>query len=218
MAEGVTLYTCPAPTHILGIEHQAMCAASWGDYHHIHMVPKEDGGTLRSAKAIYGKPYVFLNDILSHFLDSNADRCIITNSDIELRDPDGHLSKYLDMDGVVVANRQDHNGDYIGQVYPHGYDLFILPRSFVESLPPTLFCIGQTWWDYWLPYRAIKQGVPLHMVTEPILWHHRHEQQHSGEQWRRMTDHFMWLEKYTKAKAPNQVTSEVYQLIKRHAR
>lgn len=218
MAEGVTVYTCPAPSHVLGAQYQGMCAASWAKYRHVHLASAEEGGTLaRSAKALYGKPYVFIEDIFAHFLASDADRCIITNSDIELRDDGGALEAYLAHDGIVIANRQDHNGDYRGQTYLHGFDLFILTRQFVQSLPPSLFCIGQTWWDYWLPYRAIKQGIPIRIIKEPILWHHRHEQQHNGAQWARMTEHFCWVEGY-KAKSPSNVTAEVYQLIRRHAR
>jgi hypothetical protein len=196
-----------------------MCAASWKPHHVTPMVPQEDGGTMRSAARLYGKPYIFIDDVFADFLASGEEVCIITNSDIQLNDPSALLRGYIEKarTSVVISNRQDHNGDYQGKTYPHGFDVFIVNRSFVETLPPTLFCLGQTWWDYWLPYRAIKQGIPLTLVKEPLFWHHRHEQQHSGEQWRRMTEHFCWVEGY-KNKAPNQVTGEVYQLIRRNAR
>ena len=220
MAEGLRVYVSPSPTHVLGPDHQGMCAASWKPHRVTPMVPKEDGGTLRSAATLYGKPYVFIYDVLAHFLAGDEDLCIVTNSDIELRDPEGLLMRYAEQarTGIVIANRHDHNGDYQGQVYPHGFDVFILNRAFVESLPPSLFCLGQTWWDYWLPYRAIRQGLPLTIVREPLFWHHRHVQQHNGKQWERMTEHFTWIENYPKRKSASQVTAEVYQLIRRHAK
>jgi hypothetical protein len=220
MAEDLRVYTSPAPSHVLGPGHQAMCFDSWGKYNRVQMVPREDGGSLSSASALYGKPYVFIDDVFADFLASGQEVCVITNSDIELRDPGGILDRYIQQakTSVVLSNRQDHNGDYIPHLYPHGFDVFILNRAFVESLPPTLFCLGQTWWDYWLPYRAIKQGVPLTLIKEPIFWHHRHTQQHNGKQWERMTEHFTWIEEYRKNKSASQVTSEVYQLIRRHAK
>jgi hypothetical protein len=220
MAEDLRVYTSPAPTHVLGPEHQAMCFHSWDRFKRVQMVPKEDGGTLRSAAKVYGRPFVFIDDVFADFLNSAQEVCIITNSDIELRDPANVLDKYIEQakTGIVIANRQDHNGDYNAHQYPHGFDVFIVNRAFIESLPPSMFCLGQTWWDYWLPYRAIKQGLPLTIVKEPIFWHHRHAQQHDGKQWERMTEHFKFMEGYNIRKTASQATAEVYHLIRRHAK
>lgn len=220
MAESLRVYVSPSPTHALGADHQAMCSASWKPLPTVQVKPKEDGGSLRSGARLFGRPYVFIDDIFKEFLATKDELCIITNSDIELRDPANTLASYFDKarEGIVIANRQDHNGDYIPHVYPHGFDVFILNRAFVESLPPSLFCLGQTWWDYWLPWRAIKQGVPLHKVKEPIFWHHRHPQQHNGKQWERMTEHFQWIEDSFKGQKSQYITNKVYTEIQRHAK
>lgn len=161
------------------------------------------------------RPYVYLQSLIDTAIADGVDYAILTNSDIELRDPNKHLHKYLD--GVTIGNREDHDGHYIGKRYLHGFDLFILPRDFLLSLPRSMFVIGQTWWDYWLPYVAIQQGRKMRCVSEPLIWHRIHEQQHSISEWQRMTEHFTWLTGEQPGRKPHQVTGKIYHHIRAHA-
>lgn len=227
----IGVYTSASPTHALGAEHQAKCLNSWAEHgYQIHTVnSRTDEGKLpetkavqlwaeRDASTLYGKPYVFLDDVLK--AAEASEYIVITNSDIELRDPSGVLARYVEKanDGLVLAHRIDHGGNYIGRPYEVGIDLFIVHRKFLHLLPPTLFCIGQTWWDYWIPYRFIKHRLPIFRIREPILYHQSHTAQHNGQQWARMTQHFTWLEQVHQGKSPQQVTGIIYNEIRKHTR
>ena len=218
----VGVYTTLSPTHVLGDEQQR-CLRSWMDagYHTTCVQAYSDTVDVpKGARRVdvepskgYRRPYIYLDSLVHQALEDGVDYAIITNSDIELRDPSGILKGYLG-DYMTIANRIDYKGDHKGQVYPFGFDLFIIPRSFLEKIPKSLFVIGQTWWDYWLPYIAIKSGLPLRMAKEPILWHREHPQQHDSNEWERMTELFVWMEQVHKGRKPHDVTRMVYQQIK----
>ena len=222
MAERVGVYTSIAPSHALGDMQQA-CAKSWiaAGLVHFNLSPDETATPGRIVRVNpskgYRRPFVYIDDFIATAIDHGQEVAILVNSDIELRDPDGVLSTYIDKaaaGALVIANREDHNGDGIGTRYEYGFDVFIAPVAFLASLPRSLFVMGQTWWDYWLPWRAIKQGVPLALVKEPIFWHHRHPQQHDTKEWERMTEHFTWIEQAMNGQKPYVVTGKVYNEIK----
>lgn len=70
-----------------------------------------------------------------------------------------------------------------------------------------------------IPYRFIRAGVSIQLVKEPIFLHQRHQVQYDQKEWERMTEHFIWMERYqSPRRGPQQVTNEVYRLIRQHAR
>lgn len=166
-------------------------------------------------------PYVLVSAFIDYARKHDLDHAIIINSDIVLKDPEGKMREHLaaSENGLVFANRHDHNGDYANPTrYEHGFDVFIIHRKFFDLIPCSMFCMGQTWWDYWIPYRFIRSGVPIQLVKDPIFLHQRHPIQYDMGEWARMTEHFIWMEQYQGRKQPQQVTNEVYRLIKQHAR
>ena len=127
--------------------------------------------------------------------------------------------------GLVFSNRYDHNGDNMNPTrYDFGFDAFIIHRKFFDVLPQSMFAMGQTWWDYWIPYRFIKAGIPIELIKEPIFLHHRHQNQYDQKEWERMTEHFVWIERYgqqpyvSNGRNAQRVTNEVYRLIRANAR
>jgi hypothetical protein len=170
--------------------------------------------TGRDSSMIYGKPYAFLDDVINA---CTADVAIITNSDIELL---GDLSPYLAAaeDRVTIANRMDHNGSPAqGAVYVHGFDLFIVHRRFFDRIPISLFVLGQTWWDYFLPYILQISGVPVKIAPHGLIGHHRHAQQYDTASWIRMTDHFKFLTGQ-RAASPQALTNLIHRHITHHGR
>lgn len=169
--------------------------------------------TRATSRGLFKAPYVFI----SEFIEQANDYAIIINSDISLSGPIDHLVERSEK-GLVFANRHDHNGDFKTPViYEHGFDAFIIHRKFFDVLPRSLFCMGQTWWDYWIPYRFIMANLPIELVREPLFLHHRHPIQYDVKEWQRMTEHFVWMEGYPKGRSAQSVTNEVYKMIKRHA-
>lgn len=176
--------------------------------------------TADTTNGVLRRPYVMLSAMIDHARSENLERAFIVNSDIEIADPDGRLQHYLSLSetGLVFANRHDHNGDGANPTrYDFGFDAFIIHRKFYDLIPRSMFCMGQTWWDYWIPYRFIRSGVPVHLVKEPLFLHHRHPVQYNAKEWAHMTDHFTWIEGLPKTRNPQAVTNEVYRTIRRHA-
>lgn len=178
--------------------------------------------TGRSGKGIHKAPYALISSMIDYAEQCKYEHAFIVNSDITISDPGSKLAGYFEAsaNGLVFANRYDHNGDLQNPTrYDYGFDAFIIHRNYFGILPQTLFAMGQTWWDYWIPYRFIKSGIPIQLVKEPIFMHHRHKVQYDQKEWERMTEHFVWVERYQSVRrGPQQTTNEVYRLIRQHAR
>lgn len=169
----------------------------------------------RSTVAIYGRPYVLLDDVLR---SCDADVAVITNSDIELV---GDLDPCIAdaPNAIYIGNRFDHDGDITkGRTYDYGFDLFIIHRKFFEHIPPSLFVLGQTWWDYFLPYMLIMAGVPLRRVADRTIAHRTHPIQYSRLDWDRMTAHFKFISNANHTMSSSALTAHIHKIITRHAR
>ena len=222
------LYTSISPTHVLG-DIQQQAALSWisagisyttvNSYGEKITVPKGARAvvTNQDGRDLYGKPYIFIDDLLRLAQDDGIDVAIITNSDIELI---GDITPYLSGDSVYMGNRLDHDGDTVnGATYPHGFDLFIIPMAHIGAIRRSLFVLGQTWWDYYLPWSLIKAGIPINRVKDGTIAHRRHAIQYSAQDWHRMTEHFKFIanDKMLQHMKPSAVTNHIYKLITRHA-
>ena len=146
----------------------------------------------RDARADCGKPLVYLNDVVAFLGSRGSPVCGLINSDIHLRatpDTVGYLLQEA-KNSMVLASRTDVKtlADTTGEIYKFGFDVFLFDRAILETLPPTEFCLGQPWWDYWLASRFINspQGAPcrfsLKLVAFPFAVHVKHEKywDHSG--------------------------------------
>lgn len=222
MAEGVTVYTSIAPKHVLSDEQQR-CAASWIDagYRYVTVNSAADAITVPQgaervdvkASTEYRKPYIYLNSIIAQAIADNVDVAIITNSDIELLgDIKAQVAqaKY----GMVIGRRINHDGIVAkGKAEQWGVDVFILSREMLHKVPTTPFVLGQTWWDYWLPYWAFTHGHKVYTPTPGNYGHRNHKIQHSPEEWARMTCVFQGLTGYMVGRKPHDTGMAVWKMI-----
>jgi len=229
MIHGITSIS---PSHKAG-DIQGDCVRSWmahGIKAHTLNLPLESievpKGCIRidanrDARHIHGKPYAFISEMVEVARANDWPCLMIINSDIALHDPNKVLPGYIEQAerGLVVSQRWDHNGDLQNLTqFTSGWDVFIIHRKFYGIVGESLFVMGQTWWDYWLPYRFIQSKVPLLSVKEPIFTHQRHPIQYSNASWERMTRLFQWHEQYMERNNSRMVSNSVHQLILRHAR
>jgi hypothetical protein len=221
-----SVYTSIAPVHILGDEQQR-CARSWMDAGYAYTTvngPQDhitvpDGGRRVDVQpsTIYRKPYIFLDDIFAQALKDRVDVAIITNSDIELLgDITDHIAQAKD--GMVIGRRINHPG-IVGKGKPeqYGIDVFIVPRSILMKIPRSLFVLGQTWWDYWLPFWAIRSGLKVSMVKPGKYGHREHKTQWSYEEWERMTALFQGYTGEFVLRKPHDTGQAVHKLISKAA-
>jgi hypothetical protein len=160
------------------------------------------------------KAYVGLDAILDAFLLSGADRCGIINGDIEIYDPDGLID--AEQRGLACVRRYDHDGDLAtARVFPSGFDLFLLDRSHAESVPRSMFVIGQTFWDYWLPWSCLQAGHILTTIDAPVIYHRRHALNYAHQDWLRTVHHFCWLTNRSTNVQAIRISTDVHTAINR---
>lgn len=149
---------------------------------------------LKTTKHIFGKHYVLINEMLDNFNHKgSADILMLINSDIILK-PSNELIKKVkcisDV-GLIISSREDYKESYEdGKKYESGFDVFFIHRKFIDVFPASMYSMGQTWWDYWIPYTAIKNDIPLFKIEEPFAFHKAHPIQYATEDWKRMTEYF----------------------------
>ena len=219
------LYTSLSPS-AASAPTQRACVQSWLDHGHEPVCVQAHGDDIaaslpdavrveRVKPTMAGhkpKPYVGLDAILDSFIASGLDRCGIVNGDIEIHDEDGLIN--AERDGVVCLRRYDHDGDRTrAKVFPSGFDMFVVTREQALSVPRSMFVIGQTWWDYWLPWSCSRAGHRLTTINDPVIFHRRHPLNYAHLDWLRMTHHFCWLTGRSTMIRPQQVSGEIHAAI-----
>lgn len=145
-------------------------------------------------EATFGKPYVSINAVLDWAKQKNEEYYCIINSDIELRADESFIKRVKDKmnDGIVLANRVDYTTDHTGGQYLRGIDVFFIHQKWMPAYAQTVFCFGQCFWDYWIPYSAMEQQIPVTFVKQNIAFHKEHKAQYKHDQWLQTGRFFLW--------------------------
>ncbi|SFL68826.1 glycosyltransferase [Pelosinus propionicus] len=141
----------------------------------------------RDARETYGKPYIYIDDILAYFAARENRICGIVNSDIHFFKKD--LPAFMNIeatDSLVFGPRLDvESFDKISNgIFYKGFDYFFFDRSFIQQYPPAKFCIGLPWWDYWMPLIPLLAKLSVKKVTTPICYHIIHPSNYSIASWK----------------------------------
>lgn len=142
--------------------------------------------TTNTMEHIYRKPYVAISEMINWAKWQPKTEFCFINSDIELENSPYVLNRIKNWmySAVVVCNRWDwdktknHATQYI-----HGIDAFFLKGDKMGMFGPSLFCMGQCFWDYHIPYTAIKNNVPVIAVQNKFAYHKKHKIQYSADHW-----------------------------------
>lgn len=150
--------------------------------------------TVRTMEQTFNKPYPSVNAIMDWCKEQYENHFCIINSDIELRCDLETIERIkIEMDNsIVMANRVNHNGDYIGAQYLAGIDLFFIHKKWLNSFAQTIFCLGQCHFDYWIPFSATQKGIDLTFVKQNIAYHLNHNAQYNHDQWLKTGRYFIW--------------------------
>ena len=131
----------------------------------------------RDARKNHGKPLVYLDDVLAALTNTQASIVGIINADIILRAPELAKNLKSKIEGqCYLGNRTDLHeiNETDGPRYRLGYDFFLFDPSFPGRIPPSKFCLGMPWWDYWLPLAALFSGVSIAYIDSDIAFHQLH--------------------------------------------
>ena len=142
-----------------------------------------DVKTILKRPIIRGKFYVEINHILDEIFKT-GETCWIINSDIILNITQSEIEEINDLAKytLVFGSRIDIDYDDSKEVYKYGFDYFILNNNLNHLFTSrTEFCMGQTWWDYWMPITCIRKRVTPIYYQKDIAIHHKHEQNWTQE-------------------------------------
>ncbi len=115
----------------------------------------------------------------------------IMNSDIRFDEPERWAADVvvLAREATVIGNRIDVDAlssvDRVRMI--HGFDHFFFARVALQQIvarPIPPFCIGQPWWDLWLPLAFEFAGRPTVCLDHPTVTHLTHDQAWSYAAWR----------------------------------
>ncbi|MBS4068885.1 MAG: hypothetical protein KGZ62_09805 [Sulfurimonas sp.] len=162
--------------NVISVNSQAEINAVSDSFPKVNFVSVE-----RTAAVIAGKPYVYLDDIVSTLLSVDSEIYGIVNSDIWFNlNHDGitFLAK-MAREGLLFGSRVDVKSlsTLDGEVYIYGFDFFFSDKYHFSKLPQSSFCLGVPWWDYWLPLALLCQGVSCREMVSPVAFHLWHENQ-----------------------------------------
>lgn len=140
----------------------------------------------RDARQKYGKPFIYLDDVLSCLMNCGSEICGIVNSDIHLRhDGLGRFIRQEAGESIIYGCRIDVDAldSSEGTVNIGGYDYFFFDRNIARCYPENDFCIGLPWWDYWAILYPLALGKQAKKITSPVAFHLRHATQWDGKSW-----------------------------------
>ncbi len=134
----------------------------------------------RDASAECGRPLVYLDDVFAFLRKNGTQICGLINSDIHLRAEEASVNYVVEQarGSLLMTCRTDVESLECqnGEVFKHGIDVFLFDKEVLDLAPSSKFCLGQPWWDYWLPscILGMKRQIPLKLVTFPFVAHIRH--------------------------------------------
>ncbi|MBI2353848.1 MAG: glycosyltransferase [Deltaproteobacteria bacterium] len=144
--------------------------------------------TSRTGKALFQKPLVFIDDLLSALYATDARLCGIVNADIHFT-PGIPLAAYMCAQppkSFLFGSRSDVDNleDEAREQFFKGRDYFFFERSSIPEFLGAGFCLGAPWWDVWFPLAAMGAGIQPRQIRENIAKHVIH-----GTRW---DQHQVW--------------------------
>jgi hypothetical protein len=126
-----------------------------------------------------GKPYISFDSFRLALTNSSAEICGIVNSDIFLFADHGFYDFIGEnaLKGLIFGSRIDVDSmhDRDGRLYVHGFDYFFFNKSLLHMYPPSEFCLGVPWWDYWVPLVPLLKGCHCYELLSPVAFHIKHD-------------------------------------------
>jgi tetratricopeptide (TPR) repeat protein len=145
----------------------------------------------RDGRKKFGKPFVYVNDVLNFLQEYGSAICGIVNSDIQLRIEDNFIPFILEQarDSFVFASRMDIDSeeDEMGEVYAYGFDMYFFDRTIIRQFPECDdFCLGVPWWDYWVIAIALQHKLNPKYIQNTMAFHIKHDMNYSLDTWRKV--------------------------------
>lgn len=143
--------------------------------------------TAKIVQGIIGKPLVNINAMIDFAIEQKQD-CLLINSDIII----SNLPEFK-ADGITMLSRWDYTESFDdAKIFKAGFDVFHVPFDFLSLFPPSIYAMGSAWWDYFIPFQAMKSTVPVYWPQGKHVFHKFHETQYNYAEWCYVGDYFKW--------------------------
>lgn len=149
--------------------------------------------TDKTMEQSFGKPYVSITSMIDWAKTQDSELFCLINSDIELVDDSRLLTKIANKStsSVIVSNRHDYTKSKKKLTqYLAGIDVFFLNKKHLSIYPQSLFCMGQCFWDYFIPFVALRNDYEVIMLQNKFALHKLHAVQYSHENWEKTANIF----------------------------
>lgn len=152
--------------------------------------------THRTMELTYGKPLVSINAVLDWCKDQQENEFCLINSDVEVNTDIETIYRIEEQmsNGIILANRVDYTltFDTTAPFYTQGIDIFFIHKKWLPFYPQSVHCFGMTFWDYYIPYVAIKSGINVTFLEQKIAFHKAHPAQYNADNWKKSGRFFLW--------------------------
>jgi hypothetical protein len=130
------------------------------------------------------RSYVRINAFLDWIVD-HGEPTLLINADLLLK-ASAHQFAYLERlcdAGLPYLLQYNIGGSQPTVVEPCGFSAFIVHPRLAQRFAESFLCMGQPWWDYWLPYVIAQSGLPLYCPETPFAYHLRHGRAWPTDAW-----------------------------------
>lgn len=183
------------------------------EYKGVKFVP-----THRTMEVLFKRPLVNINAILDYAKEQEDDHFMIINSDIIIKDVYDMLPGIKERmeTAVTMVKRRDFENDINhNEIFESGIDIFFIHKKFLHVFPQSIYCIGECWWDYWIPWTILQNNITLHKLNEPFAFHKKHNIQYDMYKWGWIAEYFKWENNIRNKNAP-QLNQYVFNYIHQH--
>lgn len=149
--------------------------------------------TNKTMENIFGRPYVSITAMIDWAKTQESDLFCLINSDIELANDPKLVDRIIKRatSSVIVSNRFDYTKSKKKLTqYLAGIDVFFLNKEQLSVYPQSLFCMGQCFWDYFIPFVALRNDYEVVMLQNQFALHKLHPAQYSHENWEKTANIF----------------------------
>ena len=143
--------------------------------------------TNNTSEKVYGKPYVYINELLNKGVELSDELICIINADIIVEDNKKKFDEFCNLcnNNLVFAARYNYEqtiSDAIKE--PWGLDIFLFPEKYASVFKVKEYAMGQPFWDLWFPCVFVANKIPIVFYDKPLFYHKRHELDWTLETWK----------------------------------
>lgn len=198
------------------IEHQKECLKTWPFSKIISFNTKDEIDLLKkhfdnvefietdNTRVFKTTNYIALDNFFDYIRNTD-ENCVILNSDLEIIEIPKIVEEYMEY-GVIISNRFNYQDEklkmYSEEKWVSGYDAFFIHKKYIDIYQKNDFVLGQCHFDYWIPFKALRNNIPVYITKDKIFLHKHHgnSKAYQNGWWKQTALHFIELEhmSYTK--------------------